>query len=169
MAAKTYFLICLVLSLLPFFIERENVQAGVEFVWPSIFEGRSLTRLPLSEKEKIFIGSFPGQTARFHDGEREVIMRIVTTATRKLHSAAECLKAHGCAIKHLPIYKDDKGRLWSCFSTKRNGQSLKIREYISDDRGRQWSDVSAWYWHALFNESEGPWTVICVAEVFDEL
>ena len=41
--------------------------------WPSTFEGRTLTPLPLNEMETKFATGFPGRIARFSDGEREII------------------------------------------------------------------------------------------------
>jgi hypothetical protein len=162
--AKVYLLICLLSASIPLFQQEPEAHISQDYQWPAEYEGNALVQLELTEQEAAFSKGFPGQVARFHDGQREIIMRYVEQATRKLHSSAECLKAHGCKIKHLPLYKDKEAGLWSSFTTERKGQNLLIKERITDFYGSQWSDVSAWYWHALFNPNTGPWLVISVIE-----
>jgi hypothetical protein len=49
-------------------------------------------------------------------------------------------------------------------SATRNGRTMRVRERIYDDAGHNWTDVSAWYWAALFG-GDGPWWAVTVAEV----
>ena len=83
--------------------------------WPHQFAGQSLRRLPLSERETRFLLEFPGKIARFTDGSRELIVRWVTTPTRKLHSASDCFRGLGFSISPAAAHADDRGQLWSSF------------------------------------------------------
>ena len=56
--------------------------------WPTHFEGRPLTTLPLSERESAFSKDFPGHIGRFSDGRREIIVRYMSAPTRRLHPPA---------------------------------------------------------------------------------
>ena len=163
--AKIYLVICMFSVVVPFIKNNEpREKINLHYEWPSKFQGKKLVKLELSEQEKTFSQNFPGEIARFYDGRRQIIMRYVVQATRKLHSAVECLKAHGCSVKYLPLFKDHDGSLWSSFSTERKGQRLLIKERITNFYGEPWSDVSAWYWQALFNPETGPWLVITLVE-----
>lgn len=135
--------------------------------WPAQFEGKELKQLPLTDREQRFNDNFPGQTARFSDGQREIVMRWVAQDTRKLHPAADCFKAIGYQIDYLPIYIDDNGCRWSVFAAQKQHTRLKVRERIFDDAGGNWTDVSSWYWSALTGTSAGPWWAITVAERID--
>ena len=82
-----YLTACAIAALMPFVSARfETPATGAAAVtfpgWPSIFEGKTLTPLPLSATEKKFATGFPGRIARFSDGEHEIIIRWVTEATR---------------------------------------------------------------------------------------
>ena len=39
----------------------------------------------------------------------------------------------------------------------------QVCERIVDHEGQAFTDVSAWYWAAIFNQSRGPWLVTTVA------
>jgi hypothetical protein len=67
--------------------------------WPDNFEGRPLTALPLTAAETRFAAGFPGRTARFTDGRREIIMRWIAAPSRKLHPASDCLRSTGYSIQ----------------------------------------------------------------------
>ncbi len=56
--------------------------------WPTQYEGRALTELPLTQRELAFVRDFPGRVGRFSDGRREIIIRWVGAPTRRLHPAA---------------------------------------------------------------------------------
>src|SRR5262245_22722320 len=66
--------------------------------WPSHFEGRMLTPVPLSVQERGFLAGFPGEVERFTDGERDIVMRWVTQPTRRLHPATDCYRGLGFAV-----------------------------------------------------------------------
>ena len=132
--------------------------------WPEIFEGRELERVSLSEREKFFKRGFPGDIARFSDGQREIVMRWVKTPTRKLHPASDCFRAIGYKIKHLPHRIDLTGVAWGCFRATRSAESLRVCEKIFDESGASWTDTSSWFWSAILKKTQGPWWAITVAE-----
>lgn len=132
--------------------------------WPTHFEGRPLTRLPLSEREERFGDDFPGRVARFTDGRREVVVRWVTEPTRKLHPAADCFAGIGYDIRPLPLRVDEAGARWGSFTAARGGERLRVYERIYAEVGGGWEDVSGWYWAAAGGGSAGPWWALTVAE-----
>jgi hypothetical protein len=132
--------------------------------WPSTFAGKTLTQLPLNEMEKQFATEFPGRIARFSDGEREIIIRWVTEATRKMHPASDCFQGLGYSVKPLAAYRDQNGSLWARFAATKGDQQLRVYERINSDSGETWTDVSAWYWSALRQRGSGSWWAITVAE-----
>lgn len=132
-------------------------------VFPATFENLPLRQLPLSEREKFFLEDFPGSIGRFTDGRREIIVRIVGQATRKLHPASDCFRAIGYQTTPQPLKIDGEGKRWSCFSAAKASEKLRVCERIYDDAGNDWTDVSAWYWAAM-NEEKGEWRAITVAE-----
>lgn len=132
--------------------------------WPESYEGRPLTPLPLSSREEAFGRDFPGLIARFSDGRREIIVRYVTQATRRLHPAADCLKGVGYTITPLPVRREPSGALMSCQRAERAGQFLNVCEGIRNGRGDHWPDASAWYWSALISGATGPWWSFVVSE-----
>lgn len=138
--------------------------AGTFPGWPPTFEGRALTELPLTSREREFVRDFPGRIARFSDGYREIILRWVTAPTRKLHPASDCFRGIGFAITPLPLRRDFAGKPMGCFRANHGPEQLTVCEMIRDDAGNTWSDVSAWYWTALFNSSRAPWWSVVVAE-----
>jgi hypothetical protein len=139
--------------------------AGADFPgWPTSFEGRGLTQLPLSEREERFAGDFPGRIGRFTDGRREVIVRFVTDATRKLHPASDCFAGVGYRVRPLPLRVDEAGARWGSFTAERGGERLRVYERIHADSGGSWEDVSAWYWATAGGRSPGPWWAVTVAE-----
>src|SRR5690606_4963499 len=59
-------------------------------------ERRLLQRLQPSGEERAFAENFPGSLSNHRWGaDGQVILRRVTTATRKLHPSADCLRAAG--------------------------------------------------------------------------
>ena len=131
--------------------------------WPTSFEGRKLTPLPLTAIEARFQQNFPGRVGRFSDGKREIVIRWVDQGTRKLHASSDCFKANGYQLTVQPVQISGNER-WSGFIAMRGTQKLEVRERISDGRGGQWSDVSAWYWAAQLGQTNGPWWAITVAQ-----
>lgn len=139
-------------------------SAGRDFPgWPTHYEGRALTELPLTAREAAFTRDFPGRVGRFSDGRREIILRWVNAPTRRLHSAADCFRGSGYSVTPLPAGIDAAGSTMSCFRAHHEAGSLKVCEVIRDAGGAAWSDVSAWYWHAMLGSSPAPWWSFVVA------
>jgi len=144
--------------------------APIAVAWPTIFEGRRLTALPLGERDQRFARDFPGQVGRFHDGQRELILRHVARPTRRLHPSSDCLRAVGFAIDPLPARRGPDGTTWGCFAARRGDcarptDSLTVCEQIRDaTTGRTWPDASSWYWPALAGGTVGPWWSTTVVE-----
>ena len=167
---RSYYLIaCVIAALMPFVSARfETPATGAETVtfpgWPSTFEGKTLTALPLTETEKKFATGFPGRIARFSDGEREIIVRWATEATRKMHPASDCFQGLGYSVTPLAAHRDPRGSLWASFAATKGSERLIVFERIHSDSGETWTDVSAWYWSALRHEGSGSWWAITVAE-----
>jgi hypothetical protein len=139
--------------------------AAAAVTWPATFEGRPLTPLPLGERDQRFARDFPGSVARFHDGQRELILRHIAEPTRRLHPASDCLRAVGFAIEPLPARRAPDGSAWGCVAAARGAaERLTVCEQIRDARGRTWPDASSWYWAALTRGSDGPWWSSTVVE-----
>jgi hypothetical protein len=132
--------------------------------WPTTYEGRTLTELPLSPREMGFVRDFPGRVGRFSDGRREIIIRWVDAPTRRLHPAADCLRASGYRIVPMPARTDASGVTMSCVRASGPAGDMAVCEVIRDERGQSWPDVSAWYWHAMLGASPAPWWSFVVAE-----
>lgn len=155
-------LVCLAMApLLPGSPKQRVVAQDIH--WPTHWEGRALTRVPLGEREATFAKSFPGQLARFHDGTREFIFRHVTEPTRQLHSSAECLRAAGFVLGEGTSRPDAAGHLWNHFTASRGVESLVVEEAVMADSGERFTSVSEWYWAALLGRSQGPWLAVTVA------
>ncbi len=160
---------CLIAFIVPFFVGGREVakvnQSTAKF--PTTFESKSLRQLELSEREEFFLNGFPGEIRRFTDGEREIIIRFVTNATRKLHPSADCFSAIGYAIKPLPIKIDESLQKWACFNANKGEENLKVCERIYAENGESWTDVSSWYWSAISNGNEQDYWSVTVAETAD--
>lgn len=167
---RSYYLIaCVLAALMPLVSARfETPETHTEAMtfpgWPSTFEGKTLTPLPLSATEKKFATGFPGRIARFSDGEREIIIRWATEATRKMHPASDCFQGLGYSVTPLAAHRDENGSLWASFAATKNNERLVVFERINSDSGETWTDVSSWYWSALRHEGSGSWWAITVAE-----
>ena len=77
--------------------------------WPTHYEGRALTELPLTQRELAFVRDFPGRVGRFSDGRREIIIRWVGAPTRRLHPAADCFRGLGYSMTPMPVRQDATG------------------------------------------------------------
>lgn len=130
--------------------------------WPRRHAGRALHALPLGEREAAFARGFPGRIARFHDGERQVVLRYVDRATRMLHPASDCFRGSGYAVEPRRVRRDAEGRRAGCFAATRGAEALLVCERIDGPGGRTWSDVSAWYWSAL--AGGGPYWAVTIVE-----
>ncbi len=149
----------------PFISASQSAPTNAPFPgWPATHEGRPLTPLPLSAREQSFADGFPGRIARFTDGSREIILRHVTTASRRLHPASDCYKGLGFAIEPLPLRRDANGQHLGCFNARKGQTRHTVCEGLRDTNGSAWSDVSQWYWEALLGRSNGPWWSIVIAE-----
>lgn len=132
--------------------------------WPATYDSRKLTPLPLSSRELAFAEGFPGRIARFTDGSRELVVRHVRKATRRLHPASDCYKGLGYEIDPLPLRHNRNGQPLGCFTARKGGHRQVVCEGLHDAAGNVWSDVSQWYWDALLGRSRGPWWSVVVAE-----
>jgi len=148
------------------FSNSQTIEAGPQTFpgWPTEYEKRSLKELPLTEKERLFARDFPGKIGRFTDGSREIIIRWLKASTRRLHPARDCFRGIGYQITPLPVQTNEVGVRMGCFSATNQSQSLSVCEYIKDLEGHSWSDVSSWYWHALFTTNTAGWWSYVVAE-----
>jgi hypothetical protein len=162
-----YIVACAVAAFLPFLSapsESTTNAAAVSFPgWPTEFEGKTLQPLPLTELEERFNADFPGKIGRFTDGKRELIVRWVTEATRKLHPASDCFQGLGYSVTPRPVRRDEKGSLWSSFTATKGNDQLRVYERIHDNYGKTWTDASSWYWAAL-QHGKGSWWAITIAE-----
>jgi exosortase/archaeosortase family protein len=143
-------------------ISAGSVARNTNIEWPIRFQGRDLIRLPLSPAEARWLRDFPGEVARFTDGEREVLIRRVAKPTRMLHPAADCFRGVGYAVA-APEIREVDGERWSCFTARKDGAGREVCERIHDEHGGAWTDASAWYWSALFDQGSGPWWAVTVA------
>ena len=162
-----YIIACVVAALLPFLSAHSGSSGAAVAVpfpgWPTEFEGKKLTPLPLTELEERFNADFPGEIGRFTDGKREIVIRWVTEPTRKLHPASDCFQGLGYNVKPRPLHRDEQGSLWSSFAATKGDDRLRVYERIHDNSGQTWTDVSAWYWAALRADSKS-WWAITIAE-----
>ncbi len=99
-----------------------------EIAWPTSFEGRPLTQLPLSGIEQRFAAQFPGQIGRFTDGERIVIVRVVQEPTRLLHPASDCFRGLGYRTDPPRVVEGGSGIAWSCLLAQKDG---KVQRCVS--------------------------------------
>ena len=168
----------LIAGFAPLFASAPTTQPTIEGFpgWPTHFEGRKLTPLELSSAEVRFERDFPGRLGRFTDGEREIVIRWVSQATRKLHPSADCFRGSGYRVTPMSIEMID-GKAWSRFDAQHKtglhagfpgNSSLvtghwRVREIIIDEAGGQWTDVSSWYWAAMRDRTEGHWWSMTVA------
>ncbi len=165
MAKIIFILACGLAFLAPFFVTKKESPVIGPFAFagfPKEFEGRALRDLGLSDREKFFLDDFPGQIGRFTDGNREIVIRRMTEATRKLHPASDCFEAVGYNVTPLPVKIDANSKRWSCFSAERRGDKLRVCERLEDGQGGEWTDVSSWYWTAW--GKSGEWWAYTVAE-----
>ena len=153
------------LALCPFYWNRASADSTVSGTetpdWPVFSEeGLPLVRLPLSDSEERFLKRFPGTVARFSDGRCHYLYRWVTRPTRKLHPTRDCLRGLGYRVK-----ESQSENAWARFTASRGQQRWVGRERLREANGdRHWTSVSAWYWHALFEWSEGPWIAETILE-----
>jgi hypothetical protein len=164
-AITAFVLAAISAALAPLFARTSDTVFAKDFPgWPTHYEGRALTELPLTQREVAFVRDFPGRVGRFSDGRREIIIRWVGAPTRRLHPAADCLRGSGYAITPLPARTDAAGAAMGCFRARHGADSMTVCELIRDQRGASWPDVSAWYWNGMLGASPPPWWSFVVAE-----
>lgn len=159
---------CVLAGLAPLRLPSHAIASMALPDWPTQWDGREILQVPLSAREERFSENFPGRIAKFTDGTREFIFRRVTTATRQLHSSADCFRGAGYTITPQPAFRDQSERQWSVFLARRDGRQLLVRERISDQRGREWTDVSGWFWAVTLGRTEGPWLSVTAVEAHDQ-
>src|SRR5262245_28444559 len=101
-------------------------EAGHFPGWPTHYEGRVLTELPLTQRELAFVRDFPGRVGRFSDGRREIIIRWVGAPTRRLHPASDCFRGSGYSITPMPLGKDAAGAAMGCFRANHDADGLTV-------------------------------------------
>lgn len=144
--------------------EAPQPQMKATVVWPTAYDGRAITRMRAAAEDALLARSFPGRTARFSDGSRQIVLRRLDAATRRIHPARDCFRATGHVIAPAPMRVSATGDAASCFHASRDGRMLLVCEQIRDGAGRSWPDISSWYWSALTGTSEGPWTAALSVE-----
>ena len=132
--------------------------------WPAVFEGRRLAPIPPAAEDQVLARSFPGRIARFSDGRRQIVLRRVESATRRLHPASDCYRAIGYDIAPAPMRMVAGRGPASCFIARRGGRAFLVCEQMGDGEGRSWPDISSWYWAALLGASKGPWLASLTVE-----
>ncbi len=156
---------CLLAGLAPLFTVPSERPPEAPFPgWPERWEGRVLVPRTATPAEAAFSRRFPGRVAAFDDGQRHLLLRYVTQATRRLHPASDCYRGAGYATEARPLRVDADGRRWGCFEARRGEARLLVCESIRDASGSSWSDASSWYWAAALERSPGPWWAVTVAE-----
>jgi hypothetical protein len=167
LATAALLLAALAAAIVPL-VHRSNgaaAAAGKTFPgWPAHYDGRPLAELPLTPREQAFLRDFPGRVGRFSDGRREIIIRFIGAATRKLHPAADCLRGIGYRVTPTVPGKDADGATMACFRASRGEETFNICELIRDQHGASWPHVSAWYWSGMLGQSAPPWWSFVVAE-----
>ena len=114
--------------------------------------------LPPTDAETAFSKSFPGTISSHRWGTGQVILRRVNQATRRLHPSGDCLRAAGFETTEAITVSLADGSRWARFSATRDGLRQTVYERItSSGDGSTWTDVSAWYWAALWHPLNGPW------------
>lgn len=172
LAIRVFLLLCCWVAGMPLLFQGSNLRADTVSVkpraefpgWPSEFEGKALTQLPLTAQERVFQQDFPGRIARFSDGEREIILRWINHSSRRLHPAGDCFKANGYQLQNQAVLQQGTER-WSRFYAMRGTTKLLVAERIYNATGQQWSDASAWYWDSQLGRTQGPWWAVTVASL----
>jgi hypothetical protein len=131
--------------------------------WPARFEGRPILPMVAAPEDALLARGFPGHVARFSDGRRQIVLRQLGAATRRLHPASDCFRAIGYDIEPAPMRLTPDGAA-SCFTARRGERTLRACERIRDSSGASWPDISSWYWAALLGHGKGPWLASLTVE-----
>lgn len=132
------------------------------FQLPEFIDASSLAAQPLTPRERAFAADFPGTLQRYASERIEVLVRQALRPTRRLHSSVDCLTAAGFTIEPQSACIDEQGNSWHQCTATRSGERYRMLERIVSADGHQWSDVSAWFWSAFLQKSQGPWTAITI-------
>ena len=163
--ARLHLFACAMALAVPWLSTPPKAATTRDVSWPTEFEGAPLHPVAMLPGEETLMRDFPGRMARFSDGRRHIVMRLIERDTRQVHHATECIKALGYDVEARPNVVDAAGRQWGAFSARRGDQRLLVRErFYEVDGAGSWTDVSAWYWAALLRRSTGPWWAVLVAE-----
>jgi len=148
-----FVLLLVIVSLSPLITSSTQKQHHAQNVtFPTQLEGQSLRPRPLSPRDIPYLKGFPGELRTFQTPTREILIRFVAKATRKLHSATDCYKGLGYEIEVL-----ERNRTWARYRATKDRRSYIVEERIRDADGELYYDVGAWYWAAKLGLSEGPW------------
>jgi hypothetical protein len=143
---------------------RENAppsSVASDEAWPVELVSPGWQSVALGERERRFARDFPGRLAVFATADdRTILLRLVHQPTRKLHPAADCLRAVGYTIEPRPIHRQIDGVEWAELRATRGNDVLRVRERILGADGRRWTDISAWYWSAALGRATGPWWAV---------
>jgi len=166
MRGVSFFIIsCFLAAFVPFLPVTSGPETTPPFPgWPARFVSQGVRQLPLSKREKEFEKGFPGRIGHFCNKNQEIVIRWVTSATRKLHPAADCYRGLGYSVQPAPLFTDSENIRWGCFFATKGNKRILVKERIYDSAGKSWTDVSAWYWSAVLGKSTDPWWAITVAE-----
>ena len=132
-------------------------KQATSITWLSEFDGEPLIPVDQTDFERSFQRGFPGSIATFRCGEKQIILRHITSASRKLHPSSDCLRASGHHIGPVHIQTDSQNRQWAGCTATKSGTTYLVLERITDPNGDTWTDASSWYWHALIHPNKGPW------------
>jgi hypothetical protein len=157
-------LLALMAALIPLVPDPAGPARPDTASWPASFEGRKLIPLPPAAEDRILARRFPGRVARFSDSRRQIVLRRLDSATRRLHPASDCYRAIGYRIEPAPMRLVEGRGPASCFIARRGGRVFLVCEQVRDPAGRSWPDISSWYWAALLGASQGPWLASLTVE-----
>jgi exosortase len=160
----TFVCLCLIAAVAPLVAlpSSRTLQAHGFSGWPTRFEGKEISQLPEDDTLREFGKDFPGKIGLFTDGQETMCLRWITHETRQLHPASDCYKGLGYRTEFQPSTTDEAGNRWHQFSAARGEKHLHIRERIFDLQNNSWSDVSAWYWDAVWQKTRPPWWSVTV-------
>ncbi|MBY0550262.1 MAG: exosortase/archaeosortase family protein [Candidatus Obscuribacterales bacterium] len=154
-----------VAAIMPLVFHHDKPMAPDPVVtWPTSVNGHQLTPVASPAEEAAFAAEFPGRMRRFSDGNSAYFVRVVNRETRQLHPSSDCFRGLGYSTEPKPLVVMEDGSRWSCFEAKKGNTRLRVLERIYDTRGRSWTDVSEWYWSAVFGRTAGPWFDITIAQ-----
>jgi hypothetical protein len=180
---------CLLAAVLPAFVARAGVSAdrqpanaavqsrlaatgdlAAQVLAATDLRDRPLTQQSLTALEERFASNFPGTIARYRAGDATLIVRQITEPTRQLHAAADCFRAAGYTFGTVRTHEDAQQNRWNCFVASQAGQRWRVCERITNSSGQQWTDVSSWYWAALWSRdtaNAGPWWAVTLVTPFE--